>query len=83
MPDALHEEAPLQPKGSQEQVDTHTAEPISLEEGHKEPEANEDHDVDILKHWKHGKRGLDNRPLLCFESLTLAWAKCGHEIESD
>lgn len=50
VPETLHEEAPLQPKGSQEQVDTHTAEPISLEEGHKEPEANEDHDVDILKH---------------------------------
>lgn len=57
VPDALHEEAPLQPKSSQEQVDTHTAEPISLQEGHKEPEANEDHDVDILKHCRNEKRG--------------------------
>lgn len=50
VPEALHEEAPLQPEGSQQQVDAHTAEPISLEECHEEPEADEDHDMDILKH---------------------------------
>lgn len=51
MPDALHEEAPLQAEGGQEQVDAHAAEPVLLEEGHEETEADEDHDVDVLKHW--------------------------------
>lgn len=57
MPDALHEEAPLQAEGSQEQVDAHAAEPVSLEKCHQEPEADEDHDVDVLKHWGHEKGG--------------------------
>lgn len=50
VPEALHEEAPLQAEGSQEQVDAHTAEPVSLQEGHEEAEADEDHDVNVLKH---------------------------------
>lgn len=50
VPEALHEEAPLQAEGSQEQVDAHAAEPVSLQEGHEEAEADEDHDVNVLKH---------------------------------
>ncbi|KAG7222716.1 hypothetical protein INR49_026325, partial [Caranx melampygus] len=50
VPDTLHEEAPLQAERSQEQVDAHAAEAVSLEEGHQEAEADEDHDVDVLKH---------------------------------
>lgn len=52
VPDSLHEEAPLQAEGSQEQVDSHAAEPILLEERHQEAKADEDHDVDVLKHWR-------------------------------
>lgn len=57
VPQALHEEAPLQPKGSQEQVDAHAAEAVALEEGHEEPEANEDHDMNILEHWRKQRWG--------------------------
>ena len=57
VPEALHEEAPLQAEGSQQEVDAHAAETVSLQECHQEPEADEDHDVDILKHWRHEKRG--------------------------
>ncbi len=54
MPDVLEEKTPLQAKGSQQQVDPHTAEAISLQEGHQETKANEDHHMYILKHWTHG-----------------------------
>lgn len=57
VPDSLHEEAPLQTEGSQEQVDSHAAEPIFLEERHQEPKTDEDHDVDVLKHWRFEKGG--------------------------
>ena len=57
VPEALHEEAPLQAEGGQEQVDAHAAEPVSLQESHQEPEADEDHDVDILEHWRKEKGG--------------------------
>lgn len=57
MPQALHEEAPLQPEGGQEQVDAHAAETVALEEGHEEPEANEDHDMNILEHWRKKRWG--------------------------
>lgn len=57
MPESLHEEAPLQAEGSQQQVDAHAAESISLQEGHEEAEADEDHDVDILKHCRDGRVG--------------------------
>lgn len=57
VPQALHEEAPLQSEGGQEQVDAHAAEAISLEEGHEEPEANEDHDMNILEHWRKQRWG--------------------------
>lgn len=55
VPNALHEEAPLQAKRSQQQVDANAAEAVLLEERHQEPEANENHDVDILKHWRYEK----------------------------
>lgn len=51
VPEALHEETPLQSEGSQEQVEAHAAEAISLQKGHQEAKANEDHNVDILEHW--------------------------------
>lgn len=66
VPEALHEEAPLQTEGSQEQVDAHAAESVSLQEGHKEAEADEDHNVDILKHCRNERRGQ-----LC------CWIDCG------
>lgn len=57
MPEALHQKAPLQAEGSQEQVDTHAAESISLQESHEEAKADEDHDVDILKHCRKERGG--------------------------
>lgn len=50
MPQSLHEETPLETEGGQQQVDAHAAEPVFLEERHQEPEADEDHDMDVLKH---------------------------------
>lgn len=92
MPDALHEESPLQAEGSQEQVDADAAEPVSLQEGHQEPEADEDHDVDILKHCRRDRRevsdggsaaDLTTRPCFVVSIPLSPSAKCGHEIESD
>lgn len=51
VPEVLEEKTPLQTKGGQQQVDAHTAETISLQKGHQETKANEDHHVYILKHW--------------------------------
>lgn len=79
MPDALHEEAPLQAEGSQEQVDAHAAEAISLEERHQEPKTNKDHDMDILKHCREERGGqfccwLDDRS-------HVALIQCGHQTK--
>lgn len=57
MPGALHEQAPLQAEGSQEQVDAHATESVSLQESHEEAKADEDHDVDILKHCRNERGG--------------------------
>lgn len=51
VPEALHDQTPLQSEGGQEQVEAHAAEAISLQKGHQEAKANEDHNVDILEHW--------------------------------
>lgn len=61
VPDALHEETPLQAERRQEQVDAHAAEAVPLQEGHQEAEADEDHDVDVLKHWLTRERGGEER----------------------
>ena len=50
VPDVLQQQAPLEAKGGQQQVDAHTAESIALQEGHQEAKADEDHHMDILKH---------------------------------
>lgn len=80
MPEALHEQAPLQTESGQKHVDAHAAEAVSLQEGHQEPEADEDHDVNILKHWRNEEGRLADRALLCNRNSTTA--KCGREIES-
>ena len=48
--EAIDECLPLDGKGANEKVEAHTAETIPLEEGHKEAEADEHHDVNILEH---------------------------------
>lgn len=57
VPEALHEETPLEAEGRQEQVDADTTEPVFLQERHEEPKADEDHHVDVLKHCRHETRG--------------------------
>lgn len=49
MEEALHECGPLQSEGSDQEVESHAAETVALQEGHEEAEANEDHHVHILE----------------------------------
>lgn len=49
---ALHEKSPLQTKGTDQEVEAHTAEAVAFQEGHEETESNKDHDVDILEAWR-------------------------------
>ena len=51
MEEALHESGPLQGEGRNEEVEAHTAEAITLQEGHEKTEANEDHHMHILETW--------------------------------
>ena len=53
VPEALGEQTPLQAEGGQQQVSSHAAEAVPLQEGHEEAEADEYHHVDILEHWGH------------------------------
>lgn len=47
--EALHECGPLQRKGCDQEVESHTAEAVALQEGHEEAKANEDHHVHVLE----------------------------------
>jgi hypothetical protein len=46
------EDGPLDHQGGQEQVESYRTVTIPLQEGHQEAETDEDHHVDVLKHWK-------------------------------
>jgi hypothetical protein len=48
----------LKADGSAHHVEGNSAEAVLLQEGHEEAEADKDHDVDILKHWKEQKSFL-------------------------
>lgn len=52
---ALHQESPLDPKGSKEEIETHGSESITLEERHEEAKAHKDHHVDILESCAEGR----------------------------
>lgn len=47
--EALHERRPLQGEGCDQEIEAHTAEAISLQEGHEEAETHEDHYMHILE----------------------------------
>lgn len=49
MEEALHECGPLQGEGGDQEVESHAAETVALQEGHEEAKANKDHHVHILE----------------------------------
>ena len=49
VPKSLHQCSPLETEGSNEHVDTNTAESIFLQKGHQETKSNKYHHMDILK----------------------------------
>lgn len=49
MEPALHQQSPLDPKGGNQEIETHSSEAVAFQEGHEEPEANKDHHVDVLE----------------------------------
>lgn len=52
---ALHEKSPLEAKGGDEEVESHSAKAVALEEGHEEAESNKDHHMDVLETWEERK----------------------------
>lgn len=46
---ALHQQRPLEAKGCDEEVETHSAEAVALKKRHEEAKSNKDHHVDILE----------------------------------
>lgn len=52
---ALHQESPLDPKGSKEEIESHSSESITLEECHEEAEAHKDHHVNVLESCAQGE----------------------------
>lgn len=52
MEEALHQRGPLQGKGCYQEVKTHTAEAVALQEGHEKAETDKDHHMDILEAWR-------------------------------
>lgn len=49
MEEALHQCGPLQGKGCDQEVKTHTAKAIALQEGHEEAKTDENHHMNILE----------------------------------
>lgn len=47
------DESPLDDGGGQQEVEADCAEPVLPEKRHQEPEPDEDHHVNILKHWRN------------------------------
>ena len=52
---ALHQDSPLDPKGSKEEIETHGSESITLEEHHEEAKAHKDHHMDVLESCAEGR----------------------------
>lgn len=51
---ALHEQSPLQTKGSDEEAESDPAEAVALQEGHEKAETHKDHHMYILETWEGG-----------------------------
>lgn len=49
MEPALHEQRPLDTESSDQEVESDTAEAVTLQEGHEETESNEDHHMHVLE----------------------------------
>lgn len=60
MEETLHECGPLQSKSCDQEVEAHAAEAITLQEGHKEAETNEDHHVHVLETCTWEKKQIDD-----------------------
>ncbi len=62
----LAEGGPLEDDGGDQEVYSHGAVAVLLQEGHQEAEADEHHDVDILEHYMQDKKPsiykISNRP---------------------
>ena len=54
---AADQRGPLDGDGRQQHVDAHGAVAVPLEERHQEAEADEDHHVHVLEHWR-GKQWI-------------------------
>ncbi len=48
--EATEEHVPLDGEGGDDHIESDAREAVALEERHEEPEADEDHDVHVLKH---------------------------------
>ena len=55
---AADERGPLDGDGRQQHVDAHGAVAVALEERHQEAEADEDHHVHVLEHWRERERNV-------------------------
>ena len=61
MEKSLTESGPLQDDGRDQEIQRHCTVPIAFQEGHQEPETDEHHNVDILKHWKEQQQQRKKR----------------------
>lgn len=52
MEPALHEQSPLDPESSDQEVEPHAAEAVTLQEGHEETKSNKDHHMHVLEAWR-------------------------------
>lgn len=59
---ALHQESPLDPKSSQEEVEADSSKAVALKEGHEEAKAHKNHHVHILESCMVGKETC-SRPM--------------------
>ena len=53
----VDEDGPLKAGGGHHEVQPHGGEAVALQEGHQEPEPDEDHHVHVLEHWGKRKMG--------------------------
>ena len=51
----VDQHGPLDGGGGAHHVEGHGGEAVLLQEGHQEPDADEDHRVDVLEHWNKGR----------------------------
>ena len=73
---SVGQESPLDGECSHQQIKGDAAVAVPLEEGHEEPEADEDHDVHVLENWKR----LENRGALRDYPRV---ARCGVWMQTD